>query len=209
MVKTILFYVALINVVAFVAYGVDKLPAIRGKWRVLVTVLLAVMLGACDNGSAGDSAVVPKEPVDRVPVAAKTELRLELAEDLLSYFRVFLKYTDADGDVYTENIMDNIIERSFYLQDLDLPMGYKLYVKGKRGVDLNGVEKIDCSVSACYNVALLNSGGEVVATASSELETGGELSTDEYESLSAKDCLVTAAFAIVDNDIKEAVIEWD
>ena len=48
--KTVLFYVALINVVAFVAYGVDKLLAMKGKWRIPETVLLLL---AVVGGSMG------------------------------------------------------------------------------------------------------------------------------------------------------------
>ena len=48
MIKMFLCYMVVINIVAFVAYGVDKLNAKRGKWRIPETVLL--LLAAIGGG---------------------------------------------------------------------------------------------------------------------------------------------------------------
>lgn len=48
--KTILFYIAFINLFAFIAYGIDKLLAKRGKWRIPEVLLLVL---AVAGGSIG------------------------------------------------------------------------------------------------------------------------------------------------------------
>ena len=48
MVKIFLCYIAVVNLITFVVYGVDKLNAKRGKWRISenVLLLLAVLGGS-------------------------------------------------------------------------------------------------------------------------------------------------------------------
>ena len=50
MVKIFLCYAVVVNLITFVAYGVDKLNAVRGKWRISETTLLLL---AVIGGSVG------------------------------------------------------------------------------------------------------------------------------------------------------------
>ena len=45
-----LYYLALINIVAFLVYGIDKLKAKRGKWRISEATLLLLAIA---GGSIG------------------------------------------------------------------------------------------------------------------------------------------------------------
>lgn len=50
MVRYILYYLAIINAVTFIAYGVDKWKACRGRWRISENMLLLL---AAAGGSIG------------------------------------------------------------------------------------------------------------------------------------------------------------
>ena len=50
MVRYIFYYLALVNAVAFIAYGVDKWKACRGRWRISEKMLLLL---AAVGGSIG------------------------------------------------------------------------------------------------------------------------------------------------------------
>ncbi len=50
MLRALLFYLAAINVVAFLAYGIDKWKARRAKWRISESTLLLL---AAVGGSVG------------------------------------------------------------------------------------------------------------------------------------------------------------
>ena len=47
------YYLVLINVITFIAYGIDKLKAKKGKWRIpeATLLLLAIVGGALELGA--------------------------------------------------------------------------------------------------------------------------------------------------------------
>ena len=49
--KTILIYIAVINVIAFVLFGVDKWKAKHGSWRITEATLLDAAILGCSIGA--------------------------------------------------------------------------------------------------------------------------------------------------------------
>lgn len=50
MAKTLLYYLIAINIVTFIVYGIDKVKAMKGKWRISEAILLLL---AVIGGSVG------------------------------------------------------------------------------------------------------------------------------------------------------------
>lgn len=176
-------------------------------FKTLLFVMLPMMLWACgdkENNEPGQ----PNTPV--VPKSYQMKLSIDLSQEAIDNYNVFLNYTNEKGEIVKESVTSTEIRKVVNAQSLTTALGYKIYVTAKEGIDMSDGKPFQFKYDDTQTAFVLS--GDQNKLLASKYGHHGQVynikDIDRYNYLAQKGTIAEYAYIPQGSVLVDATIEW-